>query len=480
MPVPLRNALFLALAGGCLLLGCARDPVQEAVRLRYAVRAVPDHGFEVELRAGGFPRGVPGLRILNGWGMIQNQPGRVGEVLAWDLEGREVPVAFEAGEEAATWTLTRDPRGAFRLRYRVRPHDPHAAPHASFVSRERMLCLGYSLFLAPRNLDYAAPLNVIVSVETPEGWERWSSWPGAGPYRPGSIRELWGGVVAAGDFLASGLAGDGLEVTVLTEGTGNRTLGLNITNRLFPVLREMIGVFGAPPRGPSLDVLAVYRTMPRRGNKSVMIGTSEERAFLCVATPDRYRDPDDLTALAAHECLHFYLGGAVTASPEPPFRNSPDLVWLMEGLTEYLSFRLMERAGVLTSEGRAEVERAKEEKYRENPFQAGTSLADAARMMSNIEAYALVYTRGYLVGRLLDREMTRRCGAGALDGFLRRLFEEHAFAVTGRSVTPEAVGGLLESECPGSFEAIRAYAEGSRVLPRLPAGGSGAGVLGRE
>jgi predicted metalloprotease with PDZ domain len=229
----------------------------------------------------------------------------------------------------------------------------------------------------------------------------------------------------------------------------------------------MHDLFGAAPRGDSLRVLALYRTQPFRDGRSLMSGNSEEGAFLCLATPDRFRNADQMTILAAHECLHFYLGGAITACPEPPFRNTPDLIWFMEGVTEYLSYRLLERAGLLDSQDIADIAVGKEREYRDTRGWRGLTLADAARRMEDITIYSLVYTRGFLVGFLLDQEMTRRSGPGSFDRALRTLFEKHNFYRDGKVVTAEEVRRIFDAESPGAGNLIARFAESSEPIPRL-------------
>jgi predicted metalloprotease with PDZ domain len=352
------------------------------------------------------------------------------------------------------------------LEYRVRGYDPAVAPHASFAGETRMLFLGYSLFLLPGEVDQFQPLAVRAEVAAPEGWPLWSSWP-TGPveFAPQNAHQLWSWVVAAGDFRASTMNSGLLSVTVLTEEAAGAGTGLKISNRLVPVLREMVDLFGAPPRGESLEVLAVYRVLPR-GSRSLLSGTSEEGAFLCAATPDRYGRLTDLTALAVHECLHFYLGGAISAVPEPPFRNAPDMVWLMEGVTEYLTFQLMQRAGVLSDEEALEVARRKDEKARAAALQ-GLSVADAARAMGDMDVYSLVYSRGFLAARILDRAMTASCGSDAFFAALRRLFDEHRFEVSERALDPETAMTVFEEICPGSIALIERFAAGKETLPAL-------------
>jgi predicted metalloprotease with PDZ domain len=261
------------------------------------------------------------------------------------------------------------------------------------------------------------------------------------------------------------MTAEATSVTVLTEKLLGSTTGLGIANRLFPVLREMHGLFGAPPRGDSLDVLAVFRSQPIRNNLSLMSGNSEEGAFLCLATPDRYRDPDQLTILATHECLHFYLGGAITASPEPPYRNAPELVWLMEGVTEFLTFHLLERAGIISGAEQRRVVARKEKEYLSTRGWSAYTLADAARRMDRMEVYGLVYSKGFLVGRMLEERMREACGPDAFEGALRQLFEEYNAYRGGEAVTPEIVREVFETRCPGTGSWIDRYALGNERLP---------------
>ncbi len=458
-----REALFV-LALGLGAAGCGRGSGNARMHLDYRVTPTPGAGFEVELTARGLgPH--PVFRLLDGWGLLQDQPGHVEAVAAADSRGRPIPVTRGAEAGETRWRLERsaDP---VRLTYRVEPYPRDVSPEASFVDRNRLVLVGYSIFLLPGAADLDLPIDARVAVEGPGGWRRWSSWPeGEGAYRPGTPHDLWSGMVAAGDFASSRMASGPVAVTVLTEDTATRPLGLTVANRIFPVLRAMNDLFGSPPRGDSLNVVALYRTMSPQPGRSIMTGTSEEGAFLCLATPDRFDDPTPLTALAAHECVHFYLGGAVTADAEPPYRNAPDMIWLMEGMTEYLSYRLMERAGVMSPAQVAAVAARKEREYRETPGWNALTLADAARRMDDMDVYRLVYSRGYLVSRMLDRELESRCGPGALDRVLRTLFEEHDFYRTHRPLTPFEAREAFERVCPGAGALIDRYALRNTTLP---------------
>jgi predicted metalloprotease with PDZ domain len=241
-------------------------------------------------------------------------------------------------------------------------------------------------------------------------------------------------------------------------------IGLGVANRLFPALRELVSYFGAPPRGDSLSVLALYRAGSTRDSMSSLSGCSEESAFLCLATRDRFRDVEGLTTLAVHECVHFYLGGAVSADGEPPYRNSPELVWLLEGVTEYLTYRLLETAGSLPPGESERVAIRKEREMLAAP--AGLSLADAARRMETAQTYMLVYSRGYLVARLLERTMEARV-PGSFAGALREFFESHNFYRERRTITLAVVREVFEARCPGIGSFLDRYAWGAEALPAV-------------
>jgi predicted metalloprotease with PDZ domain len=464
-----RLALLVALFSAFVVVDHLDSLVSldQDIRLDYTIEAVPDEPFQVELRVGGL-RGTPEFRILDGWGMLQDQADHIEQVTARDEEGTVLPVVRKSNEGETIWRLESRPRGEILITYRVRPYDPNESPEASFVDTRRLVMLGYSVFLQPTAVRNYEELPITVVLRGPEGWNTWASWPRVGrTFCPATSHDLWSGVAASGDFHSSRMESDGVSVTVLTEYRIQEVVGTTIANRLFPVMQGMHDLFGAPPRGDSLRVLAIYRVRPFEDNMSIMTGNSEEGAFLCLASPDHYVSADALSVLATHECLHFYLGGAIAASPEPPFRNAPDLVWLVEGITEYLTFRVMERAGILSSEDVSAVVRRKEKEYLSHPGWRTTTLADAARRMGDLETYGLVYSKGFLVGKLLDEEMTRRCGEGTFENALRELFRERNFYLTGNAVTRGVARDVFESHCPETALIIDRYAHGTLRLPSL-------------
>jgi predicted metalloprotease with PDZ domain len=454
----------LSLAAGFYAASSGRP-----VDLCYTVRVAPGEDFQVTLEARGLSKRRPRFRLLKGWGVLQSQDRHVQDLAARDVLGTPLPIQRADRDGVAIWELRQRGEDGIVLNYRVRPYASDLSAEASFADRRHFVILGYSLFLMPEELRQFQPVSIRVRVQGPENWPTWSSWPprGESVWGPPTPHDLWSGVITGGRYRDSHLSAGSVSVTVLTESRIPGVLGLTMANRLLPVLREMHDLFGSSPRGDSLRVLALYRTQPSRKGRSVMSGNSEEGAFLCLATPDRFRDADDITVLAAHECLHFYLGGAITASPEPPFRNTPSLIWLLEGVTEYLSFKLMNQAGILSGRELAEVVARKDRDYRQTEGWDRLTLADAARRMEDLEVYSLVYTRGFLVGYLLDREMTRRAGPGAFERALRTLFENHNFYRQGTVVTPDDVRAVFEACSPGAGDLIARFADGNAELPGL-------------
>jgi len=466
MRVSRATVLLLLSAALALAAGYPRLKPTYPPDLHYRVRLLPGYGYEIELRAHGLTSERPGFRLLDGWGILQDQAGHVEEISATDGEGQPLRLEVEREDGETVWRPESIRGESLTLRYRVRGYDPFESPEASFVDRGRIVLLGCSVFLVPAEVSHFQDLPIEVQVEIPFGWPMWSSWPRHGStFAPPTLHDLWSGVVVGGNFHPTRLRSGSVAVTVLSENSSAAHLVSGIGNRLLTALRAMHTLFGAAPRGEELDVLAVFRVLPPREPLSLMTGNSEEGAFLCLATPDRYRHPDALTALAVHECLHFYLGGAVAASPEPPYRNAPDVIWFMEGMTEYLTYRLMAQEGILGEGTLEDVIARKEREYAAASSARGLSLADAARRMSESEVYSIVYSRGFLVGLLLDETATRRCGPGTLDTALRRLFEGHSFYRGEHAVSPEVVRAVLEEACPDLGEIIDRYAEGNAELP---------------
>jgi predicted metalloprotease with PDZ domain len=86
--------------------------------------------------------------------------------------------------------------------------------------------------------------------------------------------------------------------------------------------------------------------------------------------------------------------------------------------------------------------------------------------MEDPRIYTLVYSRGFLVGRLLDRIMDAQA-PGSFSGALRDLFESHNFYATQETVTPEEVRAVFEARCPGIVQFLDRFAFGSGALPRV-------------
>ena len=468
-PTTLILLIALGAAAGLAAASVFGARSRGVLALDYTVTVLPGEGFQVEAQAVGLTGKHPEFRLLDGWGLLQGQADHVKTVSAADGKGRAIPVAVSHAGDETFWRLERN-AAQVTLRYRISSYPRFNSPEASFADPDRFVLVGYSLFPTPARRRTCDSLAATVRVISPPGWRRWSSWPErAGRYRPLDLHQLWGGTVAGGAFRSHRLGDGAVSVTLLTDAAAGSTTGLTLANRLLRVLRALEELFGGPPRGDALRVLAVVRTLPEEPGLSVLKGASEEGAFLALASPDRYERINSVVALAAHECTHFYLGGAVASSPEPPYQNSPDLVWFMEGMTEYLAYRMMAETGVITARDLAEVEAHKRWQCREATDGRRVTLAEAARRMEDRDLYPLVYSRGYLVAGLLHREMDARCGTGTLDRTLRRLFRERDFYRTGETVGPREVRAAFEAECPGIAALIDRYALGSEPLP-LPEG----------
>lgn len=461
------HAVLAATLAAVLSTACAPALHNHDAELEYLLSLDPAEGIVVTCTARGLRDRNPEFQLLGDYGMLRDLPGHVEGLEARDGAGRALAVEPRRTSSQGLWRVRRRGADEITLRYRVRSYDPLVSPEATFVEPDRGLALGYSAFVAPTELTDYLPSRIRVRVAAPEGWPVWTSWgDGAGPHAPTTLHRLWSGGAAAGAYRESRLASGPARVVVLTEAHWTSVTGLTIANRLIPALRGMIALFGAPPYAEeTLDVLAVYRVAPPNPRQGKLIGVSEENAFFCLATPDRYEDLDELTALAVHECLHFYLGGAILPEPEPPYNNAPDLIWLTEGVTEYLTFRIMAEAGVLSPSAFSEIAVAKRRKMTVLEARGTASMATAARLVHDPETYELIYTRGFFLGALLETWMDGRSGPGAFDGALRDLFVRYDFRRTARWVTPEDVESVFAARTPGADELIRRYGRGAEPLP---------------
>jgi predicted metalloprotease with PDZ domain len=210
--------------------------------------------------------------------------------------------------------------------------------------------------------------------------------------------------------------------------------------------------------------------------------------------------------LAAHELFHAWNVKRIRPAALGPFdygnENYTRLLWFCEGLTEYYADQLMRRAGFVTSKEYLEELSRTIKAVQETPGRLVESLAEASfdawikfyrQDPHSQNATISYYTKGGLVGMILDLELRHRNAAASLDTVMRFLYTEYyknsqrgfteaelreAFEQVAGGSLAEIFDGYIYGTAELDFERYLGYA-GLKFEPvPAPEGGSIPGYLG--
>lgn len=101
--------------------------------------------------------------------------------------------------------------------------------------------------------------------------------------------------------------------------------------------------------------------------------------------------------LVEHEVLHYYIDSTEDAGD-----------WIVEGLTTFLSRKLLVNAGLFTNSDWQMFMKKAYSNYLSNPLASKTSIAKATKKFWNPHYANILYNKGFLIGELLDREIGSR------------------------------------------------------------------------
>lgn len=359
----------------------------------YQVRYVGDDMFEVAARFER-PQSRWDLAHFTPPDRPEGQSESVRDLKAFDADGNELPVDYvgEGGFE------TREGRGANSILYRlVADHDEAdwniGAPGKDEVGAtfdQSYVFAGHAFFL----LDWDMPrCGVTVSFDLPEGWQVTAPWPSQdGKYR---IDDSWGlgqNMFAMGVDTADRVDVGGLSLTWLMD------------SQLEPVRKDVTDIMSVLPDyytdlwgeagGSRFSVFFMSDYMSDGG-------AFWDSFAMRFAVPLSEADKISWRHTLGHEVMHLWnkLGKRNGA-------NVPELEWVNEGFTDYLTVRTMSRAGLLSNEMTEQRLANIVRRY----ILAGRSTPDVTLRTSGQDKgsnWQAVYGGGALVALLLDAELSR-------------------------------------------------------------------------
>jgi len=417
---PLSAAALAAfLASACLLFAAcaaAGGGGTTPAALSYEITiANPDEGL-VHVTAGidGLDESVRRLRLSfnRGFAFVKLE-----EPL---LEG---PVTARAGGAAAavrrlspyTWEVDTNGERRVRLEYTVplrhrgieeviRAKDQYEFP---YLASDHGLLVTATLMLAPQD---ASPEEILVRFSLPDGWDVIAPWPAAGPgaFRPENTRSLTHDLVAVGSWSRHDFEVGGFTGTVAFA-PGQDDLERAAADPIERIVAAELDLFGLPPEGRHLFLFGRPDT-PGAG------GSPKTGSMTLTVEPRLVRhDLSFLHHLVAHEFHHTWAGSRFDAPDE--------MRWYNEGFTDYYSYVVICRLGLMSWESFAAKLGNMMAQCERNPHRGELSLADAGGgiFFKDSDANRLVYEGGMVLAAWLDMSIRARGGEPTLNDFMRAL-----------------------------------------------------------
>jgi predicted metalloprotease with PDZ domain len=418
-----------------------------------------------------------------------------------------------AGDQPLAVTRTRKNRwriaggGAGRITVSYKLYARELSVRTNFVDPELAVLNGAATFLVPVGaLDRAHD----VRLELPAGWTTVATPLPAHPdgaahhYLAPDFDTLVDSPLLAGTPELHQVAVGEAPHRLAIAGGGGAFDGAAAAEALGPVVRATIGVWGEIPYDHYWFLLAL-------GDGG---GGGLEHRGGTLLTGSRWawrtlEDRIDLLSLCAHELFHAWNGKRLRPVALGPFDYENEVytddLWMVEGVTSYYDDLIVTRAGAMSHARYLERLSGAIDSLENTPGRAVMSAAAASRDAwikyyrpdeNSANSSINYYTKGAVVGFLLDAEIRRRTrGARSLDDALRLAYRRHAGArgyssAELRATLAEVAGGSLDDFFAAAVDGTGAldYAAaldwyGLRFAaapkpPTEPAGWLGAGIDG--
>ncbi|WP_319778227.1 hypothetical protein [Maridesulfovibrio sp.] len=176
------------------------------------------------------------------------------------------------------------------------------------------------------------------------------------------------------------------------------------TKEIAGILRHAIKIYGGPPdpaSGLPLKVRTVYQTDSAFSRPRFKAGVACNKDFFFAFT----NTEGGLTDYVTHESLHFYNEWAFSGQPIPPSGTPADVMWVLEGFNEYVTFKWQYDAGMISAESFWKHMRDKKKAYMASKWKNTHSIRSAADHYNSQEAFDIIYAKGPLVALLLDQSI---------------------------------------------------------------------------
>ena len=427
----LPAAVAVLLAGGA----SAAAPVAAVVpTLRYtlAMPAPQTHYFEVKMELGGFPADYTDVKMPV-WA-----PGSyLVREFAKNVEGLQARTA--GGQALAvekinknTWRVRHPKQAGFVVSYRVYAFE--LTVRTSFIDADHGYLNGSSVFMYPADNKQ---LGSIVAVQPAAGWAQVSTAlraaPGKFTYKAASYDELADSPIEIGNQKVLNFTANGTPHQVAMYGTYTVDEPKLLAD-LKKVCEEAHRVVGKNPLDHYLFI--VHNLERGGGGLEHLYSTTLEVGRTTYGTEAGYKS---FLGLAAHEYFHLWNVKRIRPVALGPFNydqeNYTHLLWVSEGMTEYYSKVINQRAGFISRDeylGKLANEITAVESTPGNRVQSAAEASFDAWIRyyrpneNSSNSQISYYDKGDLIGTVLDLSIAEATkGEKHLDDVFRLFYDKY-------------------------------------------------------
>ncbi len=432
------------LAVAALLISCAARGAGAAdEQLTYTLRPKPDTGaLEVEVAWATKDRTSSILAASTTYGTVESVPDLIRDV---QIEGGTL-----AARQGASWTISHRKNGEFRCRYTVRCNKREldwSHTHHPIAGRRFFHGVGSAFLLVPGGAQGKEEFEVALRWELPKDWKAVCSW-GSGRHLGAKIRasDLRHSVYLAGLLqIREAKPGEKPELTVaVVDGAG---FDLDEFTRMATEIISQQCAFMDEKEFPPFVITVSPVGEPLKAGDAHLVGMGLYQSFTLLVAPQS-KLTDAVEHLFAHELFHFWNGRILEA-------EEPDklVYWLVEGLTDYYSLRILYESGRWDAKTYAKWVNKHIREYFANPARNARNEEIRDRYWKERDTVGEVaYQRGLLLGLRWNRLARDQRVAGGFDAFFRGLVDrarKGGFRVSNgsaRQVGTQALGDWFGAE----------------------------------
>ena len=429
--------LILPAAVAVLLVGeaaAATSPAAVVSTLRYtlAMPAPQTHYFEVKMELGGFPAEYTDVKMpvwAPGSYLVREFSKNVEGLQARTVGGQALAVEKISKN---TWRVRHPKQASFSVSYRVYAFE--LTVRTSFIDADHGYLNGSSVFMYPADNKM---LGSTVAVQPAAGWAQVSTAlrPTAGKftYKAASYDELADSPIEIGNQKVLNFTANGTPHQVAMCGTYSVDEPKLLAD-LKRVCEEAHRVVGKNPLDHYLFI--VHNLERGGGGLEHLYSTTLEVGRTTYGTEAGYKS---FLGLVAHEYFHLWNVKRIRPVALGPFNydqeNYTHLLWVSEGMTEYYSKVINQRAGFISRDeylGKLANEITAVENTPGNRVQSAAESSFDAWIRyyrpneNSSNSQISYYDKGDLIGTVLDLSIAEATkGEKHLDDVFRLLYDKY-------------------------------------------------------